>query len=115
MHKSPLTKYYYPHFTDKISEGSERLSNIPKAAQLLSGPAKILNLPPGCPSPMLLSTNTQLCELPHNPSSKAPPQWALGGPHCLKASLTHLLCPPTSLSRFCTVFLLPTLKEADEV
>ena len=96
MHKSPLTKYYYPHFTDKISEGSERLSNIPKAAQLLSGPAKILNLPPGCPSPMLLSTNTQLCELPHNPSSKAPPQWALGGPHCLKASLTPPL--PTDYS-----------------
>ena len=73
MHKSPLTKYYNPHFTDKISEGSERLSNIPKAAQLLSNPAEILNLSPRSPSPMLLSTNTQLCQLPHNPSPKAPP------------------------------------------
>ena len=106
MHKSALTKYYYPHFTNKISEGSERLSNIPKAAQLLSSPAEILNLSPRSPSPMLSSTNTQLCQLPHNPSSKAPPQWALGGPP-LPKGLPHTAPLPTILSRFCTIFLLP--------
>lgn len=98
MHKSPLTKYYYPHFTDKISEGSERLSNIPKAAQLLSGPAEMLNLPPPpAPPPPCSCPPTLNCQLPHNPSSKAPPQWALGGPP-LPKGVPHTAPLPTDYS-----------------
>ena len=114
MHKSALTKYYYPHFTNKISEGSERLSNIPKAAQLLSSPAEILNLSPPLSLPHALVHQHSTVSAAPEPFLQGPTTVGSWGAPTAQRPPSHSSSADYSF-QILYYFPPPTLKAADEV